>query len=205
MSSAWNRLASLLRLCSLMMANRPERKGRRVIESEPGQQGHARPNLSILAPGPSSSVQPSGYNRPSTPQTQQSTQPPVLTAQSTAQKTYQMPPPSTSTQPKIAIPRLKTASHTDASLAVEKHRVSHACESCRRRKVKCTGEKPRCKHCTDFDLPCIYADGKRDRFKRYVRVTRIFPTPPCPLMTVPTENTLKSRPPTLSSWTLSNP
>ncbi|KAI4177125.1 MAG: hypothetical protein LQ343_000607 [Gyalolechia ehrenbergii] len=51
--------------------------------------------------------------------------------------------------------------------AENKHRVSHACEPCRQRKTKCSGERPVCKHCEDFKITCIYADGKRDRTKRY--------------------------------------
>lgn len=74
---------------------------------------------------------------------------------------------------KVAIPRLRR--HTDDPLAPpssnsseNKHRVSHACEPCRQRKTKCSGERPVCKHCEDFRITCIYADSKRDRTKRYV-------------------------------------
>ena len=72
--------------------------------------------------------------------------------------------------PKIAIPRLRRgsegASAAGSSAVGDKHRVSHACEPCRHRKTKCSGERPICKHCEDFRIDCIYADGKRDRTKK---------------------------------------
>ena len=72
--------------------------------------------------------------------------------------------------PKVAIPRLRRNSE-DQSLAkgfiaVDKNRVSHACEPCRQRKTKCSGERPGCQHCEDFQLLCVYGDGKRDRTKK---------------------------------------
>jgi len=75
-----------------------------------------------------------------------------------------MPPLSVSTAPKIAIPRLRRKSDAKSmALAAGRyeHRVSHACEPCRHRKTKCSGEQPICKHCEDFNLVCAYADGKR--------------------------------------------
>lgn len=71
---------------------------------------------------------------------------------------------------KIAIPRLKRPvdqSGDDGGRAGGKHRVTHACEPCRHRKTKCSGERPACRHCVDFKITCYYADGKRDRVKKY--------------------------------------
>ncbi|MCJ1397596.1 hypothetical protein MMC11_000791 [Xylographa trunciseda] len=72
--------------------------------------------------------------------------------------------------PKVAIPRLprnSDAATPSGSLKTgDKHRVNHACEPCRHRKTKCSGERPVCKHCEDFKITCIYADGKRDRVKK---------------------------------------
>ncbi|RVX70003.1 hypothetical protein B0A52_06174 [Exophiala mesophila] len=70
---------------------------------------------------------------------------------------------------KIAIPRLKRPvdqSGDDAARPGGKHRVTHACEPCRHRKTKCSGERPACRHCVDFKIACYYADGKRDRVKK---------------------------------------
>lgn len=72
--------------------------------------------------------------------------------------------------PKVAIPRLRrnseNQSHSKGSPAADKNRVAHACEPCRQRKTKCSGERPVCQHCEDFTLTCVYADGKRDRTKK---------------------------------------
>lgn len=72
--------------------------------------------------------------------------------------------------PKVAIPRLRRQSEdqstSKASLAGDKNRVAHACEPCRHRKTKCSGERPICQHCQDFKLTCVYEDGKRDRTKK---------------------------------------
>jgi hypothetical protein len=69
--------------------------------------------------------------------------------------------------PKVAIPRLrKDAESTASSAKGGRHRVGHACEPCRTRKTKCSGERPVCKHCQDFKLACFYADGKRDKAKK---------------------------------------
>jgi hypothetical protein len=72
---------------------------------------------------------------------------------------------------KIAIPRLKKPAGTvpNPTRSSGRHRVNHACEPCRQRKTKCSGERPVCAHCQDFKITCFYADGKRDKAKKYVR------------------------------------
>ena len=70
---------------------------------------------------------------------------------------------------KIAIPRLKRSVEATAEIDLRqggRHRVNHACEPCRHRKTKCSGERPVCRHCQDFRIQCHYADGKRDRVKK---------------------------------------
>lgn len=70
---------------------------------------------------------------------------------------------------KVAIPRLRKdaeSSPADHAKSAGRHRVTHACEPCRQRKTKCSGEVPICKHCQDFKISCYYADGKRDRVKK---------------------------------------
>lgn len=70
---------------------------------------------------------------------------------------------------KIAIPRLKRsvdAIGEGSTKSGGRHRVTHACEPCRHRKTKCSGERPTCRHCQDFKISCYYADGKRDRVKK---------------------------------------
>jgi Fungal Zn(2)-Cys(6) binuclear cluster domain len=71
--------------------------------------------------------------------------------------------------PKVAIPRLLQKGESPTGSGAKsgsRHRVMHACEPCRSRKTKCSGEKPACKHCQDFKVTCVYADGKRDRAKK---------------------------------------
>src|SRR2546423_4130720 len=71
---------------------------------------------------------------------------------------------------KVAIPRLKkTAEAASSSVRSSgRHRVNHACEPCRQRKTKCSGERPVCTHCQDFKIACFYADSKRDKAKKYI-------------------------------------
>ncbi len=38
----------------------------------------------------------------------------------------------------------------------ERKRLPLACVSCRRKKIRCSGEKPACKHCTRSRTPCVY-------------------------------------------------
>ena len=72
--------------------------------------------------------------------------------------------------PKVAIPRLRRGSEDQVVSKVaatgDKHRVTHACEPCRHRKTKCSGDHPVCRHCQDHRLVCLYEDGKRDRVKK---------------------------------------
>lgn len=63
--------------------------------------------------------------------------------------------------PKIAIPKLVSAKEEK-----QKSRVRRACESCRARKVKCSGEIPTCSHCTINGLRCLYKDPKQIRDRK---------------------------------------
>ncbi|KAG8534126.1 uncharacterized protein KY384_000970 [Bacidia gigantensis] len=38
----------------------------------------------------------------------------------------------------------------------ERKRLPLACIACRRKKIRCSGEKPNCKHCTRARMPCVY-------------------------------------------------
>lgn len=68
---------------------------------------------------------------------------------------------------KVAIPPLHPRlDPVPATLTVEKKRTSKACVECRSRKIKCSGKKPTCEHCEQCQIPCVYADGKREQNKR---------------------------------------
>lgn len=111
---------------------------------------------------------------------------PTTQSQSPAQPYFRVPAspqqsnmPATETSSKaakVAIPRLKRTLESEEGAAKlgGRHRVTHACEPCRHRKTKCSGERPACRHCQDFKISCYYADGKRDRVKKYYS-----PTPSC--------------------------
>ena len=93
-------------------------------------------------------------------------QPPPAPAFRLARSPIDCPPAKA---PKVAIPRLPHKGDSGpggGTKSAGRHRVMHACEPCRSRKTKCSGEKPACKHCQDFKVSCIYADGKRDRAKK---------------------------------------
>src|SRR5690606_1932679 len=40
-------------------------------------------------------------------------------------------------------------------------RLPLACISCRRKKIKCSGEKPSCAHCLRSRTPCVYKQAAR--------------------------------------------
>lgn len=46
------------------------------------------------------------------------------------------------------------------------NRIAHPCEPCRQIKVKCNGERPHCQACNRSNIPCVYADGKRDWIRK---------------------------------------
>lgn len=62
---------------------------------------------------------------------------------------------------KVAIPR----SRAGASLRYSR-RVAKACESCRQRKTKCSGDTPVCRQCRELRVKCQYPDGMREKTKR---------------------------------------
>lgn len=43
----------------------------------------------------------------------------------------------------------------------ERKRLPLACKSCRRKKVRCSGETPSCKHCSRAKIPCVYKVTQR--------------------------------------------
>lgn len=73
----------------------------------------------------------------------------------------------------------------------ERKRLPLACIACRRKKIRCSGEKPACKHCVRSRIPCVYKITTRKaaprtdymtmldkRLKRMEeRVIRIIPDP----------------------------
>ncbi|KAL4871508.1 hypothetical protein BDV12DRAFT_183635 [Aspergillus spectabilis] len=47
-------------------------------------------------------------------------------------------------------------SETKTKAGKERKRLPLACIACRRKKIRCSGEKPACKHCSRSRIPCVY-------------------------------------------------
>lgn len=65
---------------------------------------------------------------------------------------------------KVWIPRM---SHRPGP--VNRARTKHACEACRRRRIKCDGLRPVCQGCAIAGTDCLYADHKRVRDRQELR------------------------------------
>lgn len=63
---------------------------------------------------------------------------------------------------KVPIPRQRSGVEVRYS-----RRVAKACESCRQRKTKCSGDTPVCRQCRELRISCHYPDGMREKTKRY--------------------------------------
>ncbi|KAH7090694.1 C6 transcription factor-like protein [Paraphoma chrysanthemicola] len=67
-------------------------------------------------------------------------------------------------QRKVAIPRLQRPGQGPHTIK-DRRRVPRACTACRSHKIKCTGERPLCKHCAATSRDCIYIMPRKDRLK----------------------------------------
>lgn len=65
-------------------------------------------------------------------------------------------------QAKVAIPRSRAG-----IVPRYNRRVPRACESCRARKTKCSGDTPVCRQCRELRVSCNYPVGWKERTKRY--------------------------------------
>lgn len=50
---------------------------------------------------------------------------------------------------------------TKTKAGKERKRLPLACIACRRKKIRCSGEKPACKHCIRSRVPCVYKQSAR--------------------------------------------
>lgn len=71
-----------------------------------------------------------------------------------------------SSNAKVAIPR-----QTPGSAPRYNRRVPKACESCRQRKTKCSGDTPVCRQCRELRVACQYPVGWREKIKKWVPFT----------------------------------
>jgi hypothetical protein len=65
---------------------------------------------------------------------------------------------------KVWIPRV---SHRSGPLM--RARTKHACEACRKRRIKCDGVRPVCSGCSVAGTECLYADHKRVRDRQEMK------------------------------------
>ena len=64
---------------------------------------------------------------------------------------------------KVAIPRSRSGIAPRYG-----RRVPRACESCRSRKTKCSGDTPVCRQCRELRISCQYPVGWKEKTKKYV-------------------------------------
>ncbi|KAI9800750.1 MAG: hypothetical protein M1833_003167 [Piccolia ochrophora] len=146
------------------MADKQKRSG--LDKGSQSVSGKKRLASSSLGPdgGDSEEQRPKHMPPPPNPHHQLSAFSPSSSRASSASP-YQPRPPG-----RVLIPRMKREEGSAVASGrledLEKHRVSHACESCRIRKTKCTGENPACAHCKKHGLDCVYGDRKREKDKR---------------------------------------
>ncbi|OAL01148.1 hypothetical protein IQ06DRAFT_347212 [Phaeosphaeriaceae sp. SRC1lsM3a] len=73
---------------------------------------------------------------------------------------------------KVAIPRLDRGPPPPPvpkpSARNRDDRVVRACKTCRRRKIKCTGDGPPCSSCQASALECTYEQARRDRLREAI-------------------------------------
>ncbi|CBX93466.1 hypothetical protein IAQ61_009158 [Plenodomus lingam] len=67
-------------------------------------------------------------------------------------------------QRKVAIPRLQKQG-PGQGVSKDRRRVPRACTGCRSHKIKCTGERPQCRHCATTSRECVYIMPRKDRLK----------------------------------------
>ncbi|KAE8837832.1 hypothetical protein PTNB73_04160 [Pyrenophora teres f. teres] len=74
---------------------------------------------------------------------------------------------------KIAIQKLVPHQNTELLERYDKEeRVARACTTCRKRKVRCSGDTPRCANCERSNLVCVYDPARRDRLGEAMRLNQ---------------------------------
>ncbi|KAG0227092.1 hypothetical protein BGW42_003150, partial [Actinomortierella wolfii] len=75
------------------------------------------------------------------------------------------PPPAapSATVTPAGTPTVANPSVTSDQLDAKRRRVSRACDTCRRKKVRCDGLQPSCTNCTTFGFQCTFNDSAKKR------------------------------------------
>jgi hypothetical protein len=80
---------------------------------------------------------------------------------------------------KVAIPQLKRPDRQTVlprPPRIRSEKVDKACNGCRKRKMKCSGTRPRCINCTKYDKDCIYHVSRRDRLREATYKSEVLST-----------------------------
>ncbi|KAJ5808196.1 hypothetical protein N7474_009465 [Penicillium riverlandense] len=89
--------------------------------------------------------------------------PPSIASTQTARTANDSTRGQAASNAKVAIPRQR------AGIAPRfNRRVPRACESCRQRKTKCSGDTPVCRQCRELRVTCQYPVGWKERTKKQV-------------------------------------
>ncbi|KAJ5642193.1 hypothetical protein N7490_006193 [Penicillium lividum] len=68
---------------------------------------------------------------------------------------------------------------TDGQPQTKRRRVNAACLTCRRRKIRCSGEQPVCKTCSDYKHVCLgYGESTAHQRSQSDSTSRMIPAPP---------------------------
>ncbi|KAL6157198.1 hypothetical protein ACJQWK_06830 [Exserohilum turcicum] len=75
---------------------------------------------------------------------------------------------------KVAIPKLppRPGKEKQEKVVEKEERVARACKACRKRKVRCSGDLPRCANCERGNLACFYDPARRDRLGEAMRLNQ---------------------------------
>ncbi|SCO87707.1 uncharacterized protein FRV6_11834 [Fusarium oxysporum] len=65
------------------------------------------------------------------------------------------------------------AGHRTAPLARRRVFTSLACESCRRRKIKCNGARPTCSQCREKHIDCVYRQTPEANFRESLEALQV--------------------------------
>src|SRR5437763_13673858 len=75
--------------------------------------------------------------------------------------------PPTFLTPNIDTDNFATASNpATESQPIKRKRLTQACDACRKKKVKCSGDKPSCNNCLRLGMTCTYLPSTRKRGPR---------------------------------------
>ncbi|KAJ5239825.1 hypothetical protein N7468_004444 [Penicillium chermesinum] len=101
--------------------------------------------------------------RPSLASSKPTSNPETASTLSAPKATSNHPGSKPSSNGKVAIPRSRSGIAPKYS-----RRVPRACESCRQRKTKCSGDTPVCRQCRELRVSCHYPVGWREKTKKQV-------------------------------------